>query len=325
MPPKFYFYLLPQGRVANATRYQHPAIVLGEGFASLGISFASNVDQWPPSPGAIPLFRADPAIDSYSCSGFPKFDIVLRSHFGASTPYPPTFHPWAFGLSNRIIDGTASQPLDVRVRRLLVSYRHTRHPHAIRLYMQRNLLDRLTGPLTAYQYEEHSRGASEGPLAEHLWRLTGRRHSDRYYSVLRQSTASACFGGYFLTNFPRDERHVLSRFMKRAITRLHLRTRRITQFDSWRFWESLAAGCATVHLDLDRYGARLPVMPRNWEHYIGLDLDRLDDDIERMVGDPTLIDRIGAAGRLWSLATYGPRPTALRFLALIGLPAHTVI
>jgi hypothetical protein len=364
--PLIYFFLVPQSRAADATRYQHAAIALGEGLAELGIPFVSNIDHWHRAPGAAPLFRVDPTIDPASCSaviftsdwledgralpaslfegptrpisvyldhedgsrvhsmrpGFSSFDLVLRAHFGALTTYPATFHPWAFGLSNRIIEATApQQPAETRMRRILVSYRHGRHPHSVRTYLERRFLERLADRLEVCRYAEDGGAANDDPLAAHLWHLTGRRHSSRYYSALRESAACASFGGYFISDRPRDERHLLSRLIKRGIGRLHLHTRRITQFDSWRLWESLAAGCATVHLDLERYGVRLPVMPRNWEHYIGLNLDRLDEDIERMCADPDVLSRVGAAGRAWSIANYGPRPTAERFLALVGVCA----
>ena len=363
--PRFYFFLVPPGRGADTSRYQHPVIALAEGFAELGIPFAANIDHWPATPHAAPLFRADPAVDPRACTavifasdwfeeglplppgpfsgpdrpmtvyldhqdgsrlrslqrGFPAFDLVLRAHYGARTRYPPMFRPWAFGLSNRIIEATADAPaVDRRMRRLLVSYRPMRYPHSVRAYTDRRILDRLGGRLEVYRYDGDTRASPSDPVAEHLWRMTGRRHSPRYYRALRESAVCACFGGYFIPGQPRDERHPVSRLLKRAITSFGLRTQRITQFDSWRFWESLAAGCVSVHLDLHKYGALLPVMPNNWEHYVGLDLDHLERDIERLCGDPGSFERIGAAGRAWSIAAYGPRPTAQRFLTLIGAP-----
>lgn len=35
----------------------------------------------------------------------------------------------------------------------------------------------------------------------------------------------------------------------------------VMRWDSFRLWESLAAGCLTVHLDFDKYGFALPVKP----------------------------------------------------------------
>jgi hypothetical protein len=367
-PPTVYFFLAEHGPAAEAERYQHMAIALGEGLAQLGIPFVSSVDYWPAAPNTVPLFRSDPTVDPAGCSavvfttdwfaegnaiphrlfagpsrpvsvyldnvdgnrlrsfdpGFPKFDLVLRGHYTAAMPYPPGFRPWAFGLSNRILAATEpAVPAAAREQRLIVSYRHTAYPHSVRLYLERHFLSKLAAKLPVYRFKDDFRLDAPDALTEHLWFLTGRRHSKRYYRELCESTACACFGGFFVPAWPRDERHVLSRLMKRAMTRLRLRSGHITQFDSWRLWESFAAGCATVHLDLEKYGAVLPVMPKNWEHYIGLDLDHLDADIDRMLADPGLLARIGDAGKAWAIATYGPAPTARRFLELIGIPLLT--
>ena len=110
---------------------------------------------------------------------------------------------------------------------------------------------------------------------------------------------------------------MLSRGLKRVLTLSRRRTHLVAQFDSWRLWESLAAGCATLHVDFERYGCVLPVMPTNWTHYIGIDLDRCDDAVERLLADPGIVERIGAAGREWVLTHYGPAPTARRLLALV--------
>ncbi len=362
---RFYFFLLPQHEAAQSTRYQHPAIALGEGFRSLGIPFVSNVDHWLAASASNPLFRSDPGVDPYTCSavfftsdwldeghsipphlfdgadrpitvyldhedgsrikslrpGFPKFDLVLKAHYSATMPFPASFRPWAFGLTDRIIEATRPRdPIEPRLQRLLVSYRHSAYPHAVRKFMDRAFLDRLDGKLDVDHYDTDLDLAPRDATTEHLWRMTGRRHSSHYYAALRQSAACACFGGYFIPRVPSKESHVLSRLSKRVLGRFRLATSRIVQFDSWRLWESLAAGCASIHLDFDRYAARFPVMPRNWEHYIGLDLKHLDRDITRMTAEAGLLERIGQAGREWSLAHYGPAPTARRFLDLIDAP-----
>ena len=48
----------------------------------------------------------------------------------------------------------------------------------------------------------------------------------------------------------------------------HVESSALLRWDSWRFWESLAAGCVTVHLDFDSCGFNLPEMPKAWEHYV---------------------------------------------------------
>ena len=91
----------------------------------------------------------------------------------------------------------------------------------------------------------------------------------------------------------------------------------LSQWDSFRLWESWAAGCATFHLDLANYGAVLPVMPRNWEHYIGIDLNRPGLAIERIQADDDLICRIATNGRAWALEHYSPVAVARRFLRAV--------
>jgi hypothetical protein len=89
-------------------------------------------------------------------------------------------------------------------------------------------------------------------------------------------------------------------------------------WDSWRFWESLAAGCVTFHIDFDKYGAVLPVMPKNGQHYIGIDLDKLEDIVRRIATNPEILERISISGRQWAMENYGPIPTAVRFLNRIS-------
>src|SRR5262249_4090009 len=96
------------------------------------------------------------------------------------------------------------------------------------------------------------------------------------------------------------------------------RPRRSVQWDSFRFWEALAAGCAAFNIDIDYYGAELPVMPKNWVHYFGFDLDRVDSFIERLQEEPGSVERVAREGRRWALTHYSPNATARRFLIGLG-------
>ena len=93
----------------------------------------------------------------------------------------------------------------------------------------------------------------------------------------------------------------------------------ITRWDSWRFWESLVAGCVTIHLDFEKYGFKLPVMPENWKHYIGLDLANLNRDIERIMDEQDRMEEIAHNGRLWAIEHYSPVAVARRFLNTMDL------
>ncbi|MEG4319324.1 MULTISPECIES: hypothetical protein [unclassified Microcoleus] len=131
------------------------------------------------------------------------------------------------------------------------------------------------------------------------WKQTGQRHYPSYYQRLKESAACACFGGSVTSSY----------FTGEPI---------VEWWDSWRFWESLAAGCVTFHVDFDKYGVKLPVMPENWRHYIGIDLDNMQDTVDRIADDPGILEKISREGRHWAIDNYGPVPTALRFLEILG-------
>ena len=118
-----------------------------------------------------------------------------------------------------------------------------------------------------------------------------------------------------MSPWPRNQRAVLSIIIKRILNKLGRKTGTIQQWDSWRLWESFAAGCATFHVDFEKYGFMLPVMPENWRHYIGVDLDDIEATTDRIVANPGLLEQVAAAGREWALENYAPIPVAKRFLA----------
>jgi hypothetical protein len=88
----------------------------------------------------------------------------------------------------------------------------------------------------------------------------------------------------------------------------------IIRWDSWRWWESLAAGCLTFHLDFERYGFHLPVMPRAWEHYVPIDLADPKGTVDRLMAERPRWAAIAASGRTWARTHYGPEAVARRFL-----------
>jgi hypothetical protein len=95
----------------------------------------------------------------------------------------------------------------------------------------------------------------------------------------------------------------------------------ILRWDSWRFWESMALGCGTITLDMDKYGFELPVKPENWKHYIGIDLENISRDVERL-STPGLLEEIGRAGREWVLENYSLESVAKRFVEDVTKPNY---
>ncbi|WP_287325603.1 hypothetical protein [Okeania sp. SIO1F9] len=59
------------------------------------------------------------------------------------------------------------------------------------------------------------------------------------------------------------------------------------------------------------------MMPENWKHYIGIDLDNIQGTVDRLVKEPEILESISIAGRKWAIENYSPVPTALRFLEIV--------
>lgn len=249
---------------------------------------------------------------------FRRFDFVFRSHMTEGCKYPANFTPWPFGLSSRLIDSTAGGPVaNERAPRILRNYRVGQHA--------RNLSSKYF--LNALQAHFPLETRIDGKTIDNpdeweqlMWRQTGRRHNARYFEALRVTRFSACFGGFFL---PPD---ILMRppfwgawnvLTDRFVSMKH----RPAQWDSWRWWESLSAGCVALQLDFNHYGMVLPVRPRNWEHYVGVTMTRqaIPETIERILAEPETMDRISVQSRAWAVENYGPLAVARRFLDLLEL------
>ncbi len=246
---------------------------------------------------------------------FVNFDFVLKAQCNHRLKYPSNCHPWAFGLSNRILRETAILPsFQERKNHLLVNFRVG---HSVRKIVGKKYLPRINSIL---QIDNFSDSFDVPPTSSYdylQWSQTGRRHYPNYYKRLRESVGCACFGGVLLPSWTRDPVSP-TKLWHRILSKLDLRPTQLVKWESWRFWEALAAGCVPFHLDYDKYGADFPVMPENWRHYIGIDLDNIQESIDRIADDPEGLERISTEGRLWALKYYSPIPTAQRFLETIG-------
>ncbi len=70
-------------------------------------------------------------------------------------------------------------------------------------------------------------------------------------------------------------------------------------------------------MDFEKYGFELPVQPKNWEHYIGIDLDNIPASIDRIAENPEIFEKIALQGRAWAIENYSPKAVALRFMEKI--------
>lgn len=257
-----------------------------------------------------------------------NFDFRLKTHYNSKAEYPLNCKPWVFGLSNRILRATSDiYEFSARRKHLLVNFR-VDHDRLIyfNCWMKINqglikfdnawvIIERPLRQISSKQFlpliqeimpVDSTSDDFDNPPSDSYhylqWLQTGKRHYPNYYQRLKESAACACFGGSISPSYVTGEPIV-------------------EWWDSWRFWESLAAGCVTFHVDFDKYGVKLPVMPENWRHYIGIDLDNMQDTVDRITDDPGILEKISREGRHWAIDNYGPVPTALRFLEMLGF--HT--
>lgn len=250
---------------------------------------------------------------------FKQFDFILRTHYANHTRYPANFYPWAFGLSARVLQELAEEvPWSAKKQSVLVNFRHRKFSHSLRHYVQKTFIPQLGEHLTVDSSSDDMTEVAQDPYHHLRWVQTGRRHHPNYYHRLKKSAACACFGGFFLAPGLADYSEPMTYYSAKIIGELGIKTNRISQWDSWRFWESMAAGCITLHVDLEKYGFVLPVMPENWRHYIGIDLDNMSESIERIADQPELVEQISTAGKAWAIKNYAPKATALRFLETVG-------
>jgi len=201
--------------------------------------------------------------------------------------------PWVFGLSQpRIKAASAEPPFAERQRVLLRNFRPS-HGQSVRAALDLVLLPHLE---KHFQIDHHI-------AADHFPRLA-------------RSLGCLAYGGQFVSDLNRN-----SYFATDPTNHGPLTFRQdplIVRWDSWRFWESLAAGCLTFQLDCEKYGFQLPVMPRAWEDYIPVDLSDPKGTVARLMELEPRWAEIATNGKKWALTHYAPAPTALRFLTLVN-------
>ncbi|XGV98173.1 MAG: glycosyltransferase [Leptolyngbya sp. BL-A-14] len=266
----------------------------------------------------------DPRKDIFH-NDFRQFDFIFKAHYSHKSWYPSNVYPWLFGLSERILAETQQVPdFHSRNQKVLVNFRDSRHPHTVRKFVRKHYIPKLQTVLSVDSAIDKPIDPLNNPMDERIQAMspyelmqcahTSGRHFPTYYKRLQYTAACACFGGFFTSPLPRNQSSPISQNLRRVVTKLNLKTNRILQWDSWRFWESLAAGCVTFHVDFNKYGFCLPVMPENWKHYIGIDLDQLQESIDRIAQEPEILEKISVAGRQWALEYYNPTAIAQRFL-----------
>jgi len=246
-------------------------------------------------------------------------DLVLKCHYNRKYRLPDNFRPWAFGLSGRILDQLAWDPASTdngNIRRkaeILVNYRVE---HTVRERVMKEIYPLLDGVLKENRTTDSFDQVRVNDKDRLLWVQSGRRHYPSYYRRLLACEACSCFGGNPEKWTAHREGKIWD-FVRNIDEKFSLfRDNRIYQFDSWRFWEAFAAGACVFHVDLQKYGCLLPVMPVNMVHYLGFDLENPRRIVDRIRNEPALLRRIGEAGKSWALENYSPMAVAVRFIKL---------
>ncbi|MCX6715592.1 MAG: glycosyltransferase family 1 protein [Candidatus Taylorbacteria bacterium] len=247
---------------------------------------------------------------------FRNFDVILRTHYDRKHIYPKNMLPWQFGFSERVV-GALGEYVEYNDRPggALCNFRMQ---HSVREYVNKFFLPRFEQLFPVDFQKDGQPDLATDQYSKMLWEQTGKRHYPNYFKKLKENKVSLAFGGYFSSFYPRSASSVLLRKINSFIKRFNLKTSTVTQFDSWRFWESLVAGCVTIHIDLAKYGAVLPVMPENWKHYVGIDLDDIDGSIIAIKNNLHKFPEIARSGREWVLSNYSPVSVAERFMKIVS-------
>lgn len=288
---------LPAGLFASDHRYRTAYLDLDDGY---------QTPSWRPE------FRA--------------FDAVFRAKYNRRCYHPANHRPWVLGLNTRMIEMTANAPAwETRRREVLVNFGAS-HPyvHGARALAGPPFLAAVPEAFSVNDRRDDLRIPPADPYDRLMWEQTQHRHSRDYYERLKAAQAVVAFCGELIPAAPFEPSYLvgggrakLSRALHDILGRLDPRPPRLIQWDSWRFWEGLAAGCLVFNLDLPHYGVELPVMPEPFVHYVPLRPDNIRATLARLAAEPGLSGRIAAQGRAWALAHYSPVALARRFLGTL--------
>jgi len=350
----FLFYLAPYIAPTEAN-YQHIPITIAEGLRDKGYEFYSLIDYWWEPEKEKYLFTKKPDnykydiciydsiylrykgnidldrtkfnvfIDSedglYTSSTdesfAKKFNIVLKLHYNKNIKFYRNVYPWAFGLSNRIIN-ELDKTKDLKI--IPQVFNCFRVPHNVRDLAISKLKDSLAKKYKLLDYVTDDISITQKD--DIYWQHTGRRHDKEYYKIINQSLITYTFGG--IIDYKPYGRSIFDKILRKVnklIVGFDDRNKftnkymYIYQFDSWRWWEVLYSNSCPLSLDYEYWDFLLPEMPVNNKHYIGL--GALNDICDITLSEEQ-IRLIGQEGKKWVYEHYSPKPIADRFIKLIG-------
>lgn len=206
--------------------------------------------------------------------------------------------PICFGVSQKMIDNSLVLPSwDKRMKAVLKSFRPSERQDV------RAMMELLFLPQVSRHWDINATLVGGG------------RWDPVFFDYLKNTQIAVAYGGTFNQDFRSNPAFfdIPSYRLFRSMIEYRAETV-VVRWDSWRLWESLVAGCVTIHIDFDFYGFKLPVMPENWKHYIGLNLSSIKEDVKKMLDTKDQLEEIARNGRLWAIENYSPVAVARRFI-----------
>lgn len=261
--------------------------------------------------------------DSY----FRNFDLILRAKYNSKTYNHANVKPWVLGFTNRIIKATQNQLVPQERERVFLQNYNFSHPyeHGLRTLAKNTINKHLNKRIEIKETITDKETADFSEYDLLMWQQTGGKHHPKYYNMLCKSLGNLCFCGELIPGLPNDpsiflkggNKAKLNKIIFEYLSNLLNKKERIIQWDSWRFWETLCAGSIAIHIDIEQYGAELPVMPKNHVTYIGFDLSNLKKSVNQIFEDEEALFKIALNGKKWALENYSPKISSQRLLSLI--------
>jgi hypothetical protein len=275
--------------------------------------------------------REDGLYGAYGHPQFKKFQLILRTHYNGNINYSyfhPNIRPWAFGLSERIMEAIDLSFDEKTVNRINVNFRI---PHVLRDKAAAGFMPVIEGKYPLYNqvtagFDSSNPGAYTAADQIH-WDQTGHRHDPAYYKLLNGSLLTSAFGGFifikpFATNRIVRQFQLLYKLKAALLSKMGWDNSAcyfIDQYDSWRLWESFYAKTCPLHMDFEDWNFILPVMPENKVHYWGVRRFDFEASAHKLLSlHPDDVLQIAFSGRKWAAEHYSPAAVAKRFEDLIG-------
>lgn len=224
----------------------------------------------------------------------PDRHILFTAHDSKQAVKPGRRVPIAFGFPTRLMESTENRPL--------FSDREQTALHTFRPTLQQGV-----------------RALMDMAFLPPLQTLMAVKHINvppgKYLNALMNSAVCLAYGGDFYSPISGNawfEKNQPDLYKLHSFS--HMETAAVLRWDSWRFWEAIAAGCVAVHLNFEDHGFHLPVMPEAWTHYIPLDLLDLKGSAEALWARREEWSAIADSERAWAIEHYAPAPAATRVL-----------